>query len=192
MDTRGYEHRRTGDLAVDREERPLVLRETVVAGEREQTGGALAGGRDRDRAERALLGLHEGASLSEGALVMRSIARKPSFKEEICQPRSRARHAVAVERTRLVAVMAAAARNVIRSKRNPGGRSKPTAAATRQRDALDGDPQLQPGMDQVRVLSHCVLVRFVELGPTLGVAHLRLRDVRERVSRLDDVRPCAR
>src|SRR5688500_10921837 len=83
--------------------------------------------------------------------------------------------------------MAAAARNVIRSKRSPGGRSKPTAATTRRKDALDGDPQLQPGMDHVGVLSHRVLVRFVELGPALGAAHLGLGDPRKGVSRLHRV-----
>jgi len=42
---------------------------------------------------------------------------------QTCRRRRRAHHAVDVERTRLEAAMAAAARSAIRSSQNPGGRS---------------------------------------------------------------------
>ena len=53
----------------------------------------------------------------------------------------------------------------------------PTAAATLRRGALVGDLELQTGMDHVRVVADRVLVRGIELGPALRVAHLGLRDV---------------
>ena len=60
--------------------------ETVVAGEREVTDGALARGRDRDRTERALLGLQLKAQVCQKAdLSMRSII-------ETRRARSRCRH----------------------------------------------------------------------------------------------------
>ncbi len=58
MYPRGHEHRRTGDPSRDRDVRPRVLRETLIAGEREMIRDALAGGRDRDRADRALRRVH--------------------------------------------------------------------------------------------------------------------------------------
>lgn len=51
-----------------------------------------------------------------------------------------------------------------------------------QKRWLVGDLELQPGMDHVRVISHRIFVRGVELRPTFCVAHLGFRDVRERVA----------
>src|SRR4029077_3592080 len=56
-----------------------------------------------------------------------------------------------------------------------------------RRSALLGDLELEAGMDHVRVVSDRILVRGIELGPALRVAHLGLRDVGKRVARLDRV-----
>src|SRR5258705_459846 len=65
MDARRDEHRRAGELPRDREVGPLVFPETFVVGEREMSGGALAGARDRDLAERGRLRMRHDASLSK-------------------------------------------------------------------------------------------------------------------------------
>src|SRR5437773_5005484 len=49
VDPGGDEHGRTGDPSGDRDIRPRVLRETLIAREREEPAGTVASGRHRDR-----------------------------------------------------------------------------------------------------------------------------------------------
>lgn len=115
---------------------------------------------------------------------MRSISQRIRIEGgQTCQPRKRAHHEVDAGPIHREAAMAAAARNAIRSSRNRGGRSSETGRRSHtRRSALVGDLELQTGMDHVGVVSDDVLVRGVELGPALFIAHFGQRDVRERVS----------